>query len=83
MNAELTAAQLRVLEMLAGAEPNGCTERALAALGCSVDTLADIIRCGLASMSLERMTAGDRTLDVARIKITDAGRQAIVWAIGR
>jgi hypothetical protein len=80
MNTALTAEQRRALEVLAGADPNGCTERALAALGCQVETLAAIVRTGLASMTLHRMAAGDRIIEVAHLKITDAGRQAIVEA---
>jgi transposase len=56
------------------------TEAALSALGCRIDPLADVVGTGLASMSLERMTAANRTIEVVRIKIADAGRQAIVEA---
>jgi hypothetical protein len=71
----LTTEQCRVLEMLAGTT---LTEAALSALGCSIDTLADLVRTGLASMTLEHMLAGDKTIEVVRVKITEAGRLAIL-----
>jgi hypothetical protein len=36
----------------------------------------ELVRAGLATASVERIVAGGRTLDVARVKITGLGRRA-------
>ena len=70
----ITREQRHALELLAAAGSRGITEAALIAHGCRVDTLAELLRTGLASMTLESMLAGDKTIEVVRIKITEAGR---------
>jgi hypothetical protein len=35
---------------------------------------------GLATAQAERFVAGGRTVEVVRMKITDAGRQALTWS---
>jgi hypothetical protein len=37
----------------------------------------ELERDGLASATAERMVAGDRTIEVARVRITEAGRRAL------
>jgi hypothetical protein len=39
--------------------------------------MAEMIRHGLAAVSAERMVAGGKSIEIARVKITDAGRQAL------
>jgi hypothetical protein len=68
----------RALKLLAGST-DGCTEAILLAHGFTVDMLAGLIRAGLATAQVERMMAGGRTMEVTRIRITDAGRRAIAW----
>jgi hypothetical protein len=66
----------RALELLA-ASPHGCTEAILIAHGFTIDMLVKVIRAGLASAGTERMVAGGRSIDVSRLRITDAGRRAL------
>ncbi len=39
--------------------------------------LADMIRAGLATAKIERMGAGKRPIEAARVRITEAGRRAL------
>jgi hypothetical protein len=73
----ITLEQRHVLELLAAAGQQGITEAALSALGCRVDSLANVVRTGLASVTLESMLASDKAIEVVRLKITDAGRTAL------
>jgi hypothetical protein len=45
--------------------------------GFSVDMLLDLLKAGLATTKRERMVAGGRQTDVARVRIREAGRQAL------
>jgi len=66
----------RALELLAGS-PTGCTEALLFAYGIIVEMLVGLIEAGLASTQAERVRAGSKTIEVARMRITEAGRQAL------
>ena len=66
----------RALELLDAAR-NGCTEAIMLAHGFSVDVLAELIRDGLATVSTERAMVGARKIEVARWRITEAGRRAL------
>jgi hypothetical protein len=66
----------RALELLA-ASPDGCTEAILRAHGFSVEQMVDLVRAGLASAATERVVAGGKKVEVARVKITEAGRRAL------
>jgi hypothetical protein len=63
----------RALELLA-ASPDGCTEAVMLAHGFTVAQMVELIAAGLATASTERVVAGSRTIEVARMRITDAGR---------
>jgi hypothetical protein len=65
------------LELLATAGPRGYTEAALTANGFTTDALADLVRTGLASVTFERMSIGEKIIELVRVKITGAGREAI------
>jgi hypothetical protein len=39
--------------------------------------LVELINAGLSSVTTERVIAGDRAMEVTRVRITDAGRQAL------
>jgi hypothetical protein len=56
---------------------DGCTEALMLAHGFTVDTLVEMINAGLASATTERVVAGGRTIEVARVRITEAGRRAL------
>src|SRR5262249_62379952 len=64
------------LELLASS-PDSCTEALMLANGFPVETLVELIRGGLASAEAERMIAGGKQIEVARLRITEAGRQAL------
>jgi hypothetical protein len=56
---------------------DGCTEAIMLAHGFSIDMMVEIINAGLASASTERAVAGRRTMQVTRVRITEAGRRAL------
>jgi hypothetical protein len=64
------------LELLASC-PDGCSEVLMAAHGVPAPLLAELVRDGLAATHDERVMAGGRLLQVARVKITDAGRRTL------
>ena len=70
------AERRRALELLA-ASSDGCTAAILLAHGFKSDRLVELINAGLASVSTERVVADDRAMQVTRVRITDAGRQAL------
>jgi len=66
----------RALEWLAGSR-DGLTEALMLAHGFRVELLVDLCIAGLATATPERTVAGGRRVEVVRLKITDAGRQAL------
>jgi hypothetical protein len=66
----------RALELLAESQ-KGCTKAMMRAHGFSIDMLVELVKAGLATTKRERMIAGGRQIDVARVRITEAGRQAL------
>jgi hypothetical protein len=66
----------RALRLLADA-PEGVTEALMLAHGFRVELLVDLCFVGLAIAKPEHMRAGGRTMKVVRMKITEAGRQAL------
>ena len=66
----------RALELLAGSR-EGCTKAMMRAHGFSIKMLVELVKVGLATTKRERMVAGRRQTDVARVRITEAGRQAL------
>ena len=73
----LTGEQISALEMLAG-RPDGCTEAALKANGFSIGLLGVLIRAGFATATPGVVKAGNRTLGVVILAITEKGRSMIV-----
>jgi hypothetical protein len=73
------ATRRRALELIAWS-PDGMTEAMLLAHGLTVETLVDLIRAGLATAKAERVMAGGRAIEVARARITEAGRRALTGA---
>jgi hypothetical protein len=70
------ARQRRALELLA-ASRDGCTEATMVAHGVTIEMMVDLVCDGLASAHVERVVAGNHTIEVACAKITDAGRMAL------
>ena len=67
----------RALELLAS-RPNGLTKKLLVrAHGFDTDMIAGLVRTGLAMARRENMKAGSRAIEVVRIRITGAGRDAL------
>jgi hypothetical protein len=68
----------RALELLA-ASRDGCTEAMLRAHGFSVRQIFDLVRAGLATAHGQRVIVGGggRRIEAVRVKITEAGRQAL------
>lgn len=66
----------RALELLASCR-DGCTEAMMLAQGFTIAQMVELVRAGLATASAERAVAGRRTIEVARVRITDAGRRAL------
>jgi hypothetical protein len=76
-----SATRRRALELLA-ASPDGATEAILLAHGLSIDLLVELVRAGLATAKAERVVAGGRAMEIARVRITEAGRRALAEAFG-
>ena len=74
---EVTSGQHRALALLADT-PRGCLETVLIDVeGFTVDALAELVRVGYVSLARETVRAGGRKTEVARVRITDAGRRVI------
>jgi hypothetical protein len=70
------ATRRRALELLAGSR-DGCTEAIMLAHGFSIEQMVELVNAGLATAKAERMVASSRTFEVARVRITEAGRLAL------
>ena len=77
MAQRLSAEQHRALAMLADAGQRGCTDQLMMAYGFTFDLLASLVRAGLATATLRWKRAGGCMIEVARVRITDAGRQVV------
>ena len=73
----LSAEQCRALKILSAAGQHGCAGATLLGHGFRVGMLADLVGDGLATARRETMRVDKRKITIARISITDAGRQAI------
>jgi hypothetical protein len=67
----------RALELLASCR-DGATEAIMRAHGFTVAQMVELVRAGLATATAERVVAGSRTTEVARVRITEAGRRALL-----
>jgi hypothetical protein len=65
----------RALELLA-ASRGGCTEAMMLAHGFTIPQMVELVRAGLATATAERVAAGSRKIEIARVRITEAGRRA-------
>jgi hypothetical protein len=66
----------RALELLA-ASRDGATEAIMRAHGFTVEQMVKLVRDRLATATAERVVAGGRAMEVARVRITEAGRRAL------
>ena len=74
---KVNADQRRALQLLADAGAQGRTGATLFAYGVRIDMLADLLREGFATARREPTKAGERQIEVARLRITAAGRRAL------
>jgi len=65
----------RALELLAGSR-DGATEAIMLAHGFTVALMVELVRTG-SSATAERMLAGGRIIEIATVRITEAGRRAL------
>ena len=72
----MTPEQRRALEMLAD-NPPGLTESMLMAHGFTIGMLAGLVLAGLATATSSTVQAGRRNIEVVRVRITNAGIQAL------
>jgi hypothetical protein len=45
--------------------------------GFTIEQMVELVNAGLATATAEQMVAGNRTFEVARVRITEAGRHII------
>jgi hypothetical protein len=74
---KVNADQRRALKLLSVAGLHDCTGATLLAHGVRIDVLAYLVRAGLVTAYREPTNPGQRQIDVARMRITDAGRRAL------
>ena len=68
--------QRRALKLLAVSR-NGCTEAVMLAHGFPVPLVVELVRAGLATATAEHMVAGNKTIEIATVRITEAGRRTL------
>jgi hypothetical protein len=66
----------RALTLLASSR-DGCTEAIMMAHGFTVEQLVELVHTGLAAASPQRILEDRRTIEVTRVRITDAGRRVL------
>jgi len=59
------------------ASHDGATEALMLAHGFTVERMVELVRAGLASATAERVVAGSRKMELATVRITEAGRRAL------
>jgi hypothetical protein len=73
----LSTEQRRALAMLATADRNGVPQALLSAHGFDASMIAELVNHGLATLTAEKMRAGGKLIAVAKVRITEAGRDAL------
>jgi len=73
----LTVEQRRALAMIADGGLNGCTEGILRVHGFSIALLSRLVRDDLITITAERVRVGDQSIEVAKFRLTEAGRAAL------
>jgi hypothetical protein len=54
-----------------------CTEAMMLAHGFTIAQGVELVHAGVATATTECVVAGSRTIEVARVRITEAGRRAL------
>jgi hypothetical protein len=73
----LSAEQRRALATLARPGHNGATRPFLVAHGFSRAMISGLVNRGLVTLTVEKIRAGGRMIDVAKVRITAAGRDTL------
>ena len=73
----LSAEHRRALAMLATPGHNGATRPSLIAHGFGGATFGGLVNLGLVTLTAEKIRADGKTIDVAKVRITTAGRAAL------
>jgi hypothetical protein len=63
--------------LLADCPQEGCAEAVMLAHGITIEMMVDLIRSGLATATPTRVKAGHERMEIAVLRITDAGRKAL------
>jgi hypothetical protein len=74
----LTAEQCRALAMLGRAGLDGASQTLLMAHGFCVSMIIGLVNNGLATLTREKVWAGSRLIEVGKVRITAAGRKALI-----
>jgi hypothetical protein len=74
-----TKSARRALELLASSR-DGCTEAIMLAHGFTVSQMVGLCVAGLATAHTQRVIVARRPVEVAYLKITEEGRQALAAA---
>ena len=72
----MTADERRLLELLVASD-EGATDALLLAHRLKLDILISVVSAGLATATPERVLADGKPVEVTRVRITEAGRQAL------
>ncbi len=75
-NQNLTETHRQVLNVLARA-PHGRDVNALLSLGFKLETMADLVQSGLATVRVETVENRDSKVEFALVQITDAGWRSL------
>jgi hypothetical protein len=73
----LTAEQRRALAVLTSVGLDGASQAALMAHGFCISMIAGLAKRGFATLTREKIRAGGRLVDVGKVRITAAGRDAL------
>jgi hypothetical protein len=76
----LSAKQRHALAVIAAAGSDGATQTLLTAHGISIRTIAVLAKRGLVTTAREKVRTGGKWVDAAKVRITDAGSDALVAA---
>ena len=63
--------------MLATAGLNGAPQALLSAHGFDASLIAGLVDRGLATLTAEKVRAGGKLIEVGKVRITEAGREAL------
>jgi hypothetical protein len=82
-DAQCQAAQLRIahaLAIIAATGSDGATQTLLTAHDFSIRTIAALVKRGLVTIAREKVRTGGRWVDAAKVRVTNAGRDALAAA---